>query len=394
MRLMGRKTLIIVAKIIVAVVLCMLVAARVHWHDYVLSDSGESWVIVAPQGQDGYVVTRGMLWWTTHTTLAKEHLIAVDAAAGQYKRLGFASSIATIRPVVLAGAWAAYLICLLITAARWWILLRIQDIRITPWEAVRLTFVGLFFNYVVPGTVGGDLVKAYYVSKHTDRKAAALVSVFVDRVLGFTELTAMAGVMIAAVSVLSLPGCERMARPAIAISAVLVAVVGALAFLLSSRFRGFFPLQKIYRRLPIAHHIAAAGAAARLYRRRIGVLARAIAITFGAHVFFVGSIALMGMSLSIEVPWYSYFIYVPLIYIAGAVPISPGGVGLIEGLFQVFFVGGMSCEPGEILALALLARIVPMLWGIPGAIVAVTGPKLPKTDLIEAELGVVDDIGQ
>ena len=40
----------------------------------------------------------------------------------------------------------------------------------------------------------------------------------------------------------------------------------------------------------------------------------------------------------------------------------------------------------EILALALLARLVPMFWSLPGVLVAVTGPKRPSSAEIEAEL--------
>ena len=40
------------------------------------------------------------------------------------------------------------------------------------------------------------------------------------------------------------------------------------------------------------------------------------------------------------------------------------------------------------LVLALLARLIPVICGLPGMIVAVTGPKLPKTDAMEAELGM------
>ena len=110
-------------------------------------------------------------------------------------------------------------------------------------------------------------------------------------------------------------------------------------------------------------------------------------MTFAVHLLFVGSIALMGMSLSLDMPWYNYFVYVPLIYIVGAVPITPGGIGLVEGLFQAFFVSAL-CGPSKILALALLARVIPMCWGIPGAVVAVTGPKLPKKKELQAELDI------
>ncbi len=129
----------------------------------------------------------------------------------------------------------------------------------------------------------------------------------------------------------------------------------------------------------------------RVYRSRMGVLLRAICITLGAHVFFVGAIAMVGWSLALDVPWYAYFVYVPLIYIAGAVPITPGGVGLVEGLYQAFFAATLGCPASKVLALALLARLIPMFWGLPGAVVAVTGPKLPKEQDMEAELGLGGD---
>ncbi|MCK4600900.1 MAG: flippase-like domain-containing protein, partial [Phycisphaerae bacterium] len=249
----------------------------------------------------------------------------------------------------------------------------------------RLTFLGLFFNAVVPGTVGGDLVKAYYVSKHTPRKAAALVSTFVDRMMGLTELTLLAAVMIVVVWAAGLETFEKIRLPAISIVVVIFVVALVLTFLLSKRFRRLLHLQKLYQRLPIAKHIAAAGHAANLYRRRLRYLAQAVLMTFGAHVFWVGAIAFIGASLGLQIPWYSYFVYIPLIYILGAVPLTPGGVGLIEKFYVVFFVAA-AVGASEVLALALLARLLPMFWGLPGAVVAVTGPRLPKAEAIKAEL--------
>jgi hypothetical protein len=46
--------------------------------------------------------------------------------------------------------------------------------------------------------------------------------------------------------------------------------------------------------------------------------------------------------------------------------------------------------PGKVLALALLVRVVRVLWSLPGLVVAVTGPKVPKVAAMEAELGLED----
>jgi hypothetical protein len=288
---------------------------------------------------------------------------------------------------LLACGAAGFVLSSLIVAVRWRLLLRIQGIFIGAWEAVRLTFLGSFFNYLVPGTVGGDLVKAYYVSQHTPKKAAVLLSVFVDRVMGLTELCLMAAAMIIVILVSGVESFSRIRLAAISIIVVFAAVAAILALLLSRALRRRLGLQRIYQRLPFARQISALGEAAVLYRQKIGELIRAILITFGAHIAWVGSIALLGASLSLEIPWYSYFLYVPLIYIIGSVPVSPGGVGIIENFYLIFFVSPLVGE-SRIFALSVLARLIPMFWAIPGAVVAITGPKVPKAEAIQAELGL------
>jgi uncharacterized protein (TIRG00374 family) len=389
-----RKILILSAKLVLAAVLLGWVLSQVHWSDYVQAKAdGKTYAVVerlAAGAEPAKLrVARGVLWWRRERLAAPGEFEPVPGSA-QVVRAGFATTLRNINvPLAVLGAMG-FGAALLITSGRWWMLLRIQDIRISLWEAVRLTFLGQFFNAVVPGTVGGDLVKAYYVAKHTPKKAAVLVSVFADRVLGLAELTLMASVMMALVLATGRERFEKLRTPAISLAVVVVVVIGALAFLLSGRFRRALRLQKLYRRLPVAHHIAAAGDAARLYRRRLGSLAKAILITLGAHVAFVGFVALIGMSLSVPTPWYSYFMYVPLIYILGAVPLTPGGVGLIE-TFYVDFFRSPQCGPSTILALAMLARLIPILWGLPGAVVAVTGAKVPKAESMQAELGIEDD---
>ena len=396
-----KKTLLVAVKMVLAALLLAWVLSKTHWRDYVMTDAGKTHAVIRPvqadppsEGPKAYVVSTGMLWWQGEKKIACDELRSADDKAKRpnYVRDGFASVIVGINRLLLGLAVAGFLFCFLASALRWWILLHIQDIWVGLWEVVRLTFLGLFFNFIVPGTVGGDLVKAYYVSKHTPHKAAVLVSVFVDRLLGFAQLSLLAATMTAVALLAGMRSPDQLAHPIVAIPIVLAVLALMLTFLLSTRFRQALHLQKVYRRLPIAHHIAAAGDAMGLYSRRMGRLGKAIAITALAHVVFVGAIALIGRSLSLDVPLYNYYIFVPLIYIAGAVPITPGGVGVIEGLYVAMFVSE-TCTSSQVLALALLARAIPMFWALPGAVVAVTGTKIPQADVLEAELGI-DDQGQ
>ncbi|RPI62469.1 MAG: UPF0104 family protein [Planctomycetaceae bacterium] len=394
-----RKILMMVLKLGIAVGLMGWVVSQSFWRDYVTAKDGKSYALLGtqtfPDGRLEYVVAEGRLWWASQRNLSVDDLmpfmdsethLVLENGKPIYIQPGVATSIRYIDVRLVILALGGFLLSNLMVSVRWWFLLRIQDIRIKLWEATRLTFLGIFCNIFMPSTVGGDVVKAYYVAKHTPRKAAVLVSIFVDRILGLTELTMLAGVVVAIVLLCGIESFASLHKAVYAVLIVFGLVIGLLTFLLSSRFRRLFHLQKIYQRLPIAHHIAAAGDAAALYRKRLPSLVKAIGITFGSHVVWVGSIALIGMSLpamAAKVPWYNFFVYIPLIYIIAAVPITPGAVGVLEKLYVVFFA---AVSPSTVLAMALLARFVPLVWALPGILVAVTGPKLPKAADMEAEL--------
>ena len=93
---------------------------------------------------------------------------------------------------VAACALGLYVASQLIFVARWWLLLHVQSVKIAYWPAVRLHFLGLLYNNALPSSVGGDVLRAWYVTKHTDRKVEAATSVIVDRAIGVLGLLLMA----------------------------------------------------------------------------------------------------------------------------------------------------------------------------------------------------------
>ena len=72
-------------------------------------------------------------------------------SSAEVLRPGFVSSLRTIRVPLAAVGALGFGITLVLIAVRWRLLLGIQEVRISLWEAVRLTFLGQFFNAVVPG---------------------------------------------------------------------------------------------------------------------------------------------------------------------------------------------------------------------------------------------------
>jgi uncharacterized protein (TIRG00374 family) len=295
---------------------------------------------------------------------------------------------------ILAAAVGMYVLGQLIFVARWSVLLRVQSIRIGFWPAVRLHFLGLFYNNCLPGAIGGDLPRAWYVTKHTDKKLEAALSVFVDRVIGLTGMLLMAF------------GCywlipEQSRREGFNFSFeigfmrvlteykwVFIGVGAALAMILaliasysggrallrrgfeSARRRGLSVLNKVRQSIHI-------------YCHKWPAIIYALLLTFACQTMHVIAMWLVGREIGIVVAGKYYFIFFPLSWLLGALPISVGGLGIMEGWLKVMFmrVGTMSGQ--DALALALCQRLILVVASLPGALIHLIGAHLPKEFFVD-----------
>ena len=81
---------------------------------------------------------------------------------------------------------------------RWFLLLRGLGLEISYRKILNLQLIGFFFNTAIPGAVGGDIIKAFYVIREQkdDRKTPAMLTILLDRVVGLAALFAMASIAI------------------------------------------------------------------------------------------------------------------------------------------------------------------------------------------------------
>jgi len=80
-----------------------------------------------------------------------------------------------------------------ITVYRWQLLARTLGLEFSTREALRVGFLGYAVNLMPLGVVGGDAVKAVFLSRlNPTRKTEAVATVFVDRVIGLVALLILA----------------------------------------------------------------------------------------------------------------------------------------------------------------------------------------------------------
>jgi len=295
---------------------------------------------------------------------------------------------------IFAAALVAYIIGQLIFVARWSLLLKVQSIKIGFWPAVRLHFLGLFYNNCLPGAIGGDLPRAWYVTKHTDKKLEAVLSVFVDRVIGLTGMLIMAfgcywfipeesrkeGFSFS----LELDFFRRLIEYRwifIWIGTVLVIII--TFFVSSSNGRIFLSrgIELFCRRgTSILKKLRDS---IRIYCNKWLAITYALLLTFCCQGLHVVAMWLIGREIGITVPAKYYFIFFPISWLLGAVPISVGGLGIMEGWLKIMFMRVGTMSSNNALALALCQRLIMLFASLPGAVIHLIGAHLPKDFFID-----------
>ncbi len=291
---------------------------------------------------------------------------------------------------VFAAAMGTYIIGQLIFVSRWYMLLRVQSINIGYWAAVRLHFLGLFYNNCLPGSVGGDLLRAWYVTKHTEKKLEAALSVFVDRVVGLTGIAIMAFFcywFVPAESRHEQLGAEflgsnffrRLAEHKWIVAGVGAAVAIAIVlFLLSEKNRGL--LRRAWG-LIVEHGLAMmhkGHIAIRIYYSKKLALGFALLLTFACQGVCIIGMWLIGRNMGVTADMKYYFIFFPISWLLGTLPISVGGVGVMELWLKVMFVKACAVPGNQAFALAFSQRILWIVGSLPGVVIHLIGAHLPK----------------
>ncbi len=92
-------------------------------------------------------------------------------------------------PILIPSA-IAFLFSQLLSSIRIRFLLEVIEVRINFIPIFKLTMIGNFFNLVIPGTVGGDIVKGFYLTRHeSNSKGRSSGIVVIDRVVGLIALS-------------------------------------------------------------------------------------------------------------------------------------------------------------------------------------------------------------
>jgi uncharacterized membrane protein YbhN (UPF0104 family) len=272
-----------------------------------------------------------------------------------------------------------------IQAVRWRLLLRSRGMEVSLARSLRLVMVGSFFNYAMPGSTGGDVVKAYYAAARSDRRADAIMSVVVDRVVGLLGLVLVAG--LAGLLVVlhrggaGNPGLERcLLRTCTATGYLWLGVAGVVAMsavYFSRHLRRMLGLAWLLGKLlpegSIADKVDRATVA---YAESKGTVALTVLMSVPLQAMLAVSTALAGFALGLEQRWAVFVLLVavvPILFLVAAVPISYQGFGLMEGMGFFLLAAPGVANANQITVMLLLARLFQVFYSMFGSVFLLGG---------------------
>ncbi|MFA5336136.1 MAG: lysylphosphatidylglycerol synthase transmembrane domain-containing protein [Candidatus Omnitrophota bacterium] len=263
------------------------------------------------------------------------------------------------------------ILALVIVSYRLKIILAVQGLKLTIVESSYLTFIGMFFNNFLPTSIGGDLVKAYYATKKSEKKLESFSAVFFDRFFGFLSIG-----LLAFLGLLFMNG--RIRDPKLmwgcAIFAGAVFIIFTLflnknlakglfsGVLNMSAFRKGSKLRKLYNAL-------------NAYKEHPVVVVKVVGISLMAQVVSVVSLYFIIKSLSQEISFLNLFLIMPLVSVASMIP-SINGLGVRESAFVMFLSEFIS--KGSSAAVSILFLATVLLTSLIGGIVYLFSGKLYK----------------
>ncbi len=290
--------------------------------------------------------------------------VAVALAAALATRIPWGEVAGAVRRIS-AGAVAQLLglavAMTVVSCLKWQLLLRARGTRVGLGRLVRLYTVGYFFNYFLPGSMGGDVVRSYALGRSIRSQADSFGTVFLER---FTGFFAMIGLALAAAA--ARPSVARTPHMGGFLAAMALVFAGMALFLwLAPLQRGLLRLldrfpdaglwRKLRRFLEVVFH----------FRKRPGPLAVALLLSVAFHALTVVNTAVACRAIAAPARFLDLAVAVPMVLLVSSVPISLNAIGLMEGAF-VFFLGRAGVGPAEAMTVALIMRAKNVLMALVG----------------------------
>jgi len=252
-----------------------------------------------------------------------------------------------------------------VSVLKWRVVVLAKRLRGGVWQLLQYLYVGRLYNLILPTSMGGDVIRIYRLGKLNDSMERGAASVFVDRFTGMLLLLVLAGIAV----MVSFRGSSELFLLALLFVFGVTVALGWGA--LDPRFASL--LERLAGRLDnellkkVAAKFDSFQASIRDLRGNRRFFTGILFYSALFYAFAVMNVWTSALAFEWNVQLLDMVIAVPLIMLVMNLPVSIGGLGLMEASFTVGFeLLGYSAELG--LTTALLMRAKTLIDALVGGL--------------------------
>lgn len=259
-----------------------------------------------------------------------------------------------------ALAFVTVLAAVAISAWKWGLILATREHPLGYLRLLRHYFVGLFFNNVLPTTVGGDAVRAWETSKDSGEVPEAVGSVVTERLI--------AGVALGITALLGLPFIEFSPRLAWLVGIFLLVDVALVALFLLPKVAESIVGKLVPPRMAGLHgSITQTVQVVRSTLKNRTLFLKVVLYSIAFQILVAAVNACIFKAMGVPVSLAQCVIFTPMIFTVTMLPISLSGLGVREAAYWYFF-SQVGVSQADAVAASLAFFVIVGISSLPGAL--------------------------
>lgn len=270
-----------------------------------------------------------------------------------------------------------YLAGQVLSSLKWQLICETVGFKKKLVEYINYYFVGMFFSLFLPTTVGGDVIKAFYLSRgdSSNRKAPSIYTVLLDRYTGVAVIVGMACIG------MFLPVADAIPFGFKAFTLSLMALICVITPTFPKIIMKFFKHKKWARTM--LKDI-------RVYYNNPYMIFKLILWSIMFHLVIVLIHLALASAMNIHIPALYYLVLYPVTAMAGFIPFSFNGLGPREGAY-VLFLSFVGVKQPQAIVFSLLWFTIVLISGVTGIIPYIKGKFNQISDNIDEDFDIIKE---
>jgi glycosyltransferase 2 family protein len=297
-------------------------------------------------------VTIVVLLWVFRSPDLRENIVESFAKADT-------SWILIGLPVALGGELADLM--------RLSVLMRVQGMVLPRVSMLRMLFIGLFFNLIMPGNTGSISARLFILfRKFPNRKKEAVLTLVMDRLISITALA----ITSFTTTLLRWNWLQRTTEASVLLWILILLMTGSVILTAGSFVvSGFDLLSKMPTNFPFRSQLIEAADAYRLFARDKKSLSYALLLSLPTLFLFYGTFYCAGRALGSPISFLDMITIMPIVNAITGLPISLSGIGVRESLLEVLLKDLSNLPPAIGVSISVIGYSYFVLFGVIGGII-------------------------